>query len=306
MRRTSRFRRLKSPCTRRASSSGPANCDTHGQTKPWVRSGKSAGMRRRRFADARHKSTKRGIGLAPSSSATVTAGPGASHPGRGPPDRRQSFARGAGRLRHRVPIAAASQFLEANAIDEAHQGKGRKIFEPARLRMDHFRHRHRSGNHPHQVNFLLAQRRIVLINTEHDRLARGVQMELEIRIAQAAGKRLNSGHGAARKRRVNDSFQDRRGQTAARLRTDPSGFAGGAGNHTDHHRRSASEYRCSSVARHRKRRSSTASPSCRYQRVSTLRCRPSVRTVTRPFWSVRRISAWCSVSLSSTSRLGWP
>src|ERR1019366_4123750 len=37
-------------------------------------------MRRCRFFEARHRSTKRGVGSAPSKRGVVTAGPGASHP----------------------------------------------------------------------------------------------------------------------------------------------------------------------------------------------------------------------------------
>jgi hypothetical protein len=61
-------------------------------------------------------------------------------------------------------------------------------------------------------------------------------MELEIRIAQAAGKWLNSDDAAEGKRRVNDPIQDRRGQGPARLGPDPAGFVGGAGDHMNYHR----------------------------------------------------------------------
>jgi hypothetical protein len=74
----------------------------------------------------------------------------------GPPNRGQGFASGGCRLRDRVHTAASSQLTEANAFDIAHQGKRRKILKPARLRMDHFGHRHRSPDQPHQVNFFLA------------------------------------------------------------------------------------------------------------------------------------------------------
>lgn len=78
----------------------------------------------------------------------------------------------------------------------------------------------------------------MFVDAENDWVWWGIELELEIRVAQTIAQRLNVQHSGARKGCVNDALDERCGQRAARLRPEPAGFFGCARNHGLHYRRS--------------------------------------------------------------------
>ena len=75
----------------------------------------------------------------------------------------------------RVLIAAALQIAKADALDELHHQKGRKILPTVRLGMNHLRNANRRADHSQQVNFFLTKRWIVLVHAQHNAFRRAIE-----------------------------------------------------------------------------------------------------------------------------------
>jgi hypothetical protein len=100
----------------------------------------------------------------------VTTGPGASHPDRG--KLKRPIAADVSPTENEACaiaffISAPFQTVEGNAFHIPHQQKWRKIFEAARFCMDHGRNWDRASNKAKQVNFFLAKRRIMLVDSDY-------------------------------------------------------------------------------------------------------------------------------------------
>ncbi len=98
--------------------------------------------------------------------------------------------------------------------------------------MDDIGDRNRPSDQPNQVDFLLAKRRIVLVDPQYNPLVIAVELDFEIGVAKTTGERLYRGNVTARKCGAHQSLQGCRGRSAARLGSNPTRFFGCAGNHT--------------------------------------------------------------------------
>ena len=97
---------------------------------------------------------------------TEPAGPGKREPANGG----ERFSSGGGRLREGFEVATPLEIEQAGALDELQQGKGRQFLQSAGLRVDYFGDWNGVAHEAHQVDFLPAQRGIVLVDPENDGL----------------------------------------------------------------------------------------------------------------------------------------
>jgi hypothetical protein len=93
----------------------------------------------------------------------------------------------------------------------------------------HFGHGHGIAYRAEQVEFLPAERGVMLVDSEHDRVSRRVEMQLEIGIARPLPERL-CGEDPVGKQGADYSFQQSSGWVAASRGSDPSGCLGRRGS----------------------------------------------------------------------------
>lgn len=64
----------------------------------------------------------------------------------------------------------------------------------------------------------------MFVQAKHERLRSGIELELEIRIAQAVAERLYLGYGEFGESSVDDALQEKGGQSVAWFRPHPAGL----------------------------------------------------------------------------------